>query len=517
MGPVVAATTPAESDRSRKPLLVGVGLLVVAALVAAFVAVSGDDDEPSAGGGAGEIFLEPVSFTSDAPFTDSIDEHNAGSTSTTAPVIPTTAPPDPQAQAPTRSVPGAWPGLYGGTRNNAACDAEQLITFLGANPEKARAWGGVLGVAPAEIPAYVRSLTPVVLQRDTRVTNHGFRNGRATPLQSVLQAGTAVLVDSYGVPRVKCGCGNPLLEPTPVATTPRYTGDRWPSFSPANVINVTIDVEVPTFVLVDLAGGEPFKRPPGTDGSEDGDVLVDELCDMFPDDPACGTQGPGGDEPVLGTGDVQVTLRWQSTADLDLAVTDPTGATVDYGNQTSPSGGTLDVDSNAGCSTPTTSPVENVFWPTGGAPDGQYTIAVTYFDVCPGGEGPQPFELTFLVNGGQAAIVPVALQPQAGSSYQVQLVVAGGHVAVSPLAAGGRPAQTVTGTLDPGGQATYTGGKGPGFGAPETTAAPDTTAPHEPGSGTTSPAPAEPDCSQYEEGSMMRILCEHDPTTSSAE
>jgi hypothetical protein len=40
----------------------------------------------------------------------------------------------------------------------------------------------------------------VILQRDTRVTNHGFRNGRATPTQSILQAGTAVLVDEYGVP-----------------------------------------------------------------------------------------------------------------------------------------------------------------------------------------------------------------------------------------------------------------------------------------------------------------------------
>jgi len=43
---------------------------------------------------------------------------------------------------------------------------------------------------------------------------------------------------------------------------------------------------------------------------------------------------PGG-PPVdqgLGTGDVQVTLRWGSLVDLDLAVTDPSGASIDYVN-----------------------------------------------------------------------------------------------------------------------------------------------------------------------------------------
>ena len=42
---------------------------------------------------------------------------------------------------------------------------------------------------------------------------------------SLGQAGTAVLVDNHGIPRVKCGCGNPLTEPTnqPITTT---TGTR---------------------------------------------------------------------------------------------------------------------------------------------------------------------------------------------------------------------------------------------------------------------------------------------------
>ena len=106
--------------------------------------------------------------------------------------------------------------------------------------------------------------------------------------------------------------------------------------------------------------------------------------------------------PTLGTGDVQVTLRWGSTADLDLAVNDPAGGQIDFENRTSPSGGQLDVDSNADCATAGTSPVENVFWPTGQAPDGQYRITVTYYDVCGADSGPQAYELTFKVAGADA-------------------------------------------------------------------------------------------------------------------
>ncbi len=104
-------------------------------------------------------------------------------------------------------------------------------------------------------------------------------------------------------------------------------------------------------------------------------------------------------EPVLGTGDVQVTLRWYSEADLDLYVVDPSGDQIYFQQPTSPSGGTLDVDSNRDCSFATTSPVENVYWPPGGAPSGRYTVYVNYFATCGGGTGPQTYELTVLVDG----------------------------------------------------------------------------------------------------------------------
>jgi len=106
-----------------------------------------------------------------------------------------------------------------------------------------------------------------------------------------------------------------------------------------------------------------------------------------------------GSEPVLGTGDVQVTLRWATTDDLDLAVTDPSGDTTFFANPSVPSGGQLDVDSNAGCGGTTRSPVENVFWPTGGAPQGEYMAAVNLFSRCEDTTGPISFEITILVQG----------------------------------------------------------------------------------------------------------------------
>jgi hypothetical protein len=104
------------------------------------------------------------------------------------------------------------------------------------------------------------------------------------------------------------------------------------------------------------------------------------------------------DTPQLGTGDIQVTLRWQTTDDLDLGVTDPKGDTVTFFNPTSPSGGLLDADANAGCESSAQSPIEHIFWRSSQAPTGTYTISVKLFSRC-GGTGSIPFTVTLLVQG----------------------------------------------------------------------------------------------------------------------
>jgi hypothetical protein len=105
------------------------------------------------------------------------------------------------------------------------------------------------------------------------------------------------------------------------------------------------------------------------------------------------------EQPTLGTGDIQVTLRWTSTDDLDMAVTDPEGQIVTYFNPSVASGGQLDVDANAGCSETTSSPIENIFWPPSEAPEGEYAIEISLYSRCSTVSGPISYTLTLLVQG----------------------------------------------------------------------------------------------------------------------
>lgn len=79
------------------------------------------------------------------------------------------------------------------------------------------------------------------------------------------------------------------------------------------------------------------------------------------------------------TGDVQITLRWETSDDLDLHVTDPLSFEICYNNKRSSSGGRLDVDANMSRDKLMRHPVENVYWPSGRAPKGEYKVnAVLY-------------------------------------------------------------------------------------------------------------------------------------------
>jgi len=100
----------------------------------------------------------------------------------------------------------------------------------------------------------------------------------------------------------------------------------------------------------------------------------------------------------VGSGDVQVTLTWRSTADIDLHVIDPTGEEIYYDHDTSASGGQLDVDDQ--CEGGVQGGPENIFWPTGGAPRGQFEVRVVYYEECSEpGEGPTGWTVTTLVDG----------------------------------------------------------------------------------------------------------------------
>lgn len=234
---------------------------VVAAVVLAVVFTRSDGGSNQA---SGEVFLQSAAKTGPDPFTEST------ATDSSAPPVSASPTTESAPANAVRGVDGGAPGLYGGTRNVSSCDVEKQIKALQAAPAKNKAFASVAGVAPSGVPAYLRSLTPLQLRMDTRVTNHGYRDGAATSYQAVLQAGTAVLVDGHGVPRVRCACGNPLTPPVAQQTSPRRTGDSWSSYHPSNVVVVAPSVTVINiFVIYDPDRDDWFSRHPGDTGDKD--------------------------------------------------------------------------------------------------------------------------------------------------------------------------------------------------------------------------------------------------------
>ena len=212
------------------------------------------------------------------------------------PFMPPAAPPPPTDTQPpptlqpqgdgttvvTQPLPGDRDGLYGGILNNAESDLEKMITFLGSHPAEAGAfvealntdptlyWSGGRLLTAADIPTYLRELTPALLRLDTRFTNHGFDGTHPTSLPSVFQAGTAVLVDAHGVPRARPYSGSPLTAPKALAGEPKPVGTPWPGYHPGALAAIHPSTgTITTFVLVDVVTGHPFNRPAGTTGTND--------------------------------------------------------------------------------------------------------------------------------------------------------------------------------------------------------------------------------------------------------
>ncbi|MFJ4857766.1 DUF6777 domain-containing protein [Streptomyces sp. NPDC088730] len=212
------------------------------------------------------VLLQPAASRGPDPFTASTAR-------------PPGAEPTPSRTAPRKSpgsgggavheITGATPGLYGGIRSVASCDVGKQIRLLTADRVRGAAFAHAAGVSTAGIPGFLRGLTPVLLRADTRVADHGFDGGSVTTFQSVLQAGTAVLADGYGLPRVRCACGNPLTAPDR-ARAPAGRAGEWTGYDPSRIVAVgPAPREVSGLVIVDVVNDAWIERRTGDEGGRD--------------------------------------------------------------------------------------------------------------------------------------------------------------------------------------------------------------------------------------------------------
>ncbi|CAM4307448.1 hypothetical protein MB901379_00099 [Mycobacterium basiliense] len=234
----------------------------------------GDGKSPAAGG---ELWLTAADDPGPDPFMPSVASPQSGKPLPGPNLTPQGNGTDVVAQ----QQPGDKAGLYGGSLNNSSCDREKMISFLKTHDAEARAfvaalnsdvslrWSKGTSVSVDQIEPYIRELTPAFLRVDTRVTLYGFDGTNPVPLQSILQAGTAILLDIYGVPRVRGAGGNPLTAPVALDVRPTVRGTAWAGYNPGVIVVVQPAKAVITvFVLFDVYTGVTFDRMAGTSGAD---------------------------------------------------------------------------------------------------------------------------------------------------------------------------------------------------------------------------------------------------------
>ncbi len=83
----------------------------------------------------------------------------------------------------------------------------------------------------------------------------------------------------------------------------------------------------------------------------------------------------------VGTGEVQVSVSWDTPTDVDIWLIEPDGTIIFWAATQSPAGGQLDLDSNPACIIDNVNN-ENITYEGVTAPSGEYTVVVDYFSDC---------------------------------------------------------------------------------------------------------------------------------------
>ena len=112
------------------------------------------------------------------------------------------------------------------------------------------------------------------------------------------------------------------------------------------------------------------------------------------------------------SGNIQITLAWNSGADIDMYVTDPAGETISYSHTQAASGGHLDHDARGNCRPDqSNNTIENVFWDSPQPPSGTYQVALHYWGECNSNAGPTSTTLSIAVGGSVIGAYNYTLAP----------------------------------------------------------------------------------------------------------
>ncbi|NLX10180.1 MAG: hypothetical protein GXY36_11030 [Chloroflexi bacterium] len=122
------------------------------------------------------------------------------------------------------------------------------------------------------------------------------------------------------------------------------------------------------------------------------------------------------DGAALPQGSIEVLLQWNTNADLQLQVRDPSGVTVYDDRPTIQSGGTLDEDGNRECIDTTTTPVSYIYWPPNRLVPGTYEVEIWFQQNCDD-TAPVNFSLTVDVQG--ETVINTSQSPTLNSRYMI--------------------------------------------------------------------------------------------------
>lgn len=192
-------------------------------------------------------------------------------------------------------------------------------------------------------------------------------------MQNRLFASCAAVVAMFSVSGCRLGVGIPglVVRPGPVQVR-------------AEVAPIQIQVAAPA-----VTAGVTVVESSCVQGSTESCDGLDNNCNGQIDE-GCG----------YGSGAIQITVAWNTLADMDMYVTDPSGTTISWQNQQSPTGGVLDHDARGNCRpNDANNRIENVFWNTPTPPSGNYQVDLHYWGDCHTGNPPTTATVSIAVGG----------------------------------------------------------------------------------------------------------------------